>query len=161
MPLRYNQTLCHFSAFICIFSSEVCLHQGQFSSDSRLPHTRLLQGLEGFPTGSALPGPGVRDSLVQQCVCGSFTTWWDKEWVSLPKQGRRSVWFVSWGAIAPLGCRFLFQPTWGAVSSCWQPAYLTSGTLFLSDVIPLVPLTVLYVPMSTSRFTSLATGSLW
>ena len=64
MPLHYNQTLCHSNAFICIFSSEVCLHHGQFSSDSRLPHTRLLQGLEGLPTGSALPGSEVRDSPV-------------------------------------------------------------------------------------------------
>ena len=64
MPLRYNQTLCHFNAFICIFSSEVCLHHRQFSSDSRLPYTRLLQGLEGFPTGSALPGPKVRQPSV-------------------------------------------------------------------------------------------------
>ena len=159
--MLHNSTLWDSTAFLCILLVESHLHHGQFSSCSYLPHTSFLQGLEGFPTGSALPGPGVRDSLVQQCVCGSFTTWWDKEWVSLPKQGRRSVWFVSWGTIAPLGCRFLFQPTWGAVSSCWQPAYLTSGTLFLSDVIPLVPLTVLYVPMSTSRFTSLATGSLW
>ena len=38
----------------------VCLHHGQFSSCSRLPHISLLQGLKGFPTGSALPGPGVR-----------------------------------------------------------------------------------------------------
>ena len=47
----------------------VCLHHGQFSSCSRLPHIRLLQGLEGFPTGSALPGPGVRDSPTQQHIC--------------------------------------------------------------------------------------------
>ena len=96
---------------------------------SVLPHTSLLQGLEGFPTGSALSGPGVRDSPAQQCMCGSFTTWWDQKWVLLPKQGRRSVWFVSWGTIAPLSCRFLFQPTWGAGSSCWEPAHLTSRTL--------------------------------
>ena len=96
---------------------------------SVLPHTSLLQGLEGFPTGSSLSGPGVRDSPAQQCMCGSFTAWWDQKWVLLPKQGRRSVWFVSWGTIAPLSSRFLFQPTWGAVSSCWQPAHLTPSTL--------------------------------
>ena len=41
------------------------------------------------------------------------------------------------------------QPTWPQVLS------------LLSDVIPLVPLTVLYVPVSTSCFNSLATGSPW
>ena len=54
---------------------------------SVLSHISLLQGLEGFPTGSAMPGLGVRDSPVQQCMCGCFTTWWDKKWVLLPQAG--------------------------------------------------------------------------
>ena len=127
--MLYNSTLWDSTAFLCIFLVESHLHHRQFASCSYLPHTSLLRGLEGFPIGLALPGPGVRDSLVQQCMWGSFTTWWDKEWVSLSKQDRKSVWFVSWGTIAPLSCRFPFQPTWGAGSSCWQPAHLTSGTL--------------------------------
>ena len=40
-----------------------CLHHRQFSS-FHLSHNSFLQGLEGFPTGSALPGPEVRDSPV-------------------------------------------------------------------------------------------------
>ena len=39
------------------------------------PH-QPLQELEGFPTGSALSGPEVRDSLTQQHMCASFTTRW-------------------------------------------------------------------------------------
>ena len=59
--MLYNSTLCDSTAFLCILLVESCLHHGQFSFCSRLPYTSLLQGLEGFPTGSALLGE--RDSF--------------------------------------------------------------------------------------------------
>ena len=91
----------------------ICLHHRQFSSCFCLPHISLLQELEGFPTGSALPGPEVINSPTQQHMCSSFTTWWDPKWVLLLKQGTKSVWPVPQAPRAPLSFRFLSQPNCG------------------------------------------------
>ena len=131
MPLHYNQTLCHFNAFICIFSSEVCLHHRQFSSDSRLPYTRLLQGLEGFPTDSALPGPGVRDSPTQQHICVTLSPpdGIQNESCS-PSRARGLFGLFPRNNVPNLAAGFSPRPTVCAGSSCRQPAHLTSLSLF-------------------------------
>ena len=88
--------------FFASFQWNLSSLQAVFILLSVLSHTSLLQWLEGFLMGSALPGPGVRDSPVQQCICGCFTTWWDQNESCCPKQGMRSVWPVPQVPCVPL-----------------------------------------------------------
>ena len=110
----------------------VYLYHRQFSSCSRLPHTSLLQGLEGFPTDSALLGPRIRDSPAQQCMCSSFTTWWDQKWVLLP-QAVPEVCLASFlgNLVSHLVAGFFPSPPVGAGFSCLLPAHLISVMLFV------------------------------
>ena len=155
IPLCYNQTLCHFNAFICIFSSEVCLHHRQFSSFSHLPHTSLLQGLEGFPTGSALPEPGDKDSVRSfHHLMGS-----DQKWILLLQAGHEVCLAYFLGNHVPhLAAGFSSSPAVGSSSSCWQPAHLTSSTLFAQWRQLPCPTTTLYSPILMPCLSCLAIG---
>ena len=158
MPLHYNLRLCDSTAFLYIIQW-VYLHHRQFSPCYSLPHTSLLQGLEGFPTGSALPGPGVRDSPVQQCMCSSFTTWWGPKWVLLPRAVPEVCLACFLGKlVSHLAAGFFPSPPVGAGFSCWQPAPWSQSCSLFRDFV-LVPPTTLYSPVSTSCVNSLAIGS--
>ena len=115
--------------FFASFQWSLSSLQVVFSLLSVFPHTNLLQGLEGFPTGSALPESGVRDSPVQQCMCGCFTTWWDKKWVLLPQAGHEVCLACSPGTMCPTYAGFSLNLAVGAGSSWWQLVHLPSGTL--------------------------------
>ena len=84
-----------------------------------------------------------------------------KKWILLPKQGRRSLCLISQEPLPHLAAGFSSSPPGVLVLPAdSQPTWPQVFSL-LSNVIPLVPFTVLYVLMSTSYFNSLATGSLW
>lgn len=144
MPLHYNLKLWFHCIFFCIFSSEsISSSQAVFILLVPFPHQPPAGTGEDFPQAQPCLNLESETTLPQQCMCSSFTTWWDKNESCCPQQCRGLLAYFLGNLVSHLAARLL-QPTCRCWFSCLQPASDLSHALHSEIFVLLVPPTTLY-----------------
>ena len=133
--------------FFASFQWSLSSLQAVFNLLSGLPHTSFVQGMEGFPTGLALPKPESETAPCSSvCVAVSLSDGIKSE-SCCPEQCMRSVWPVPQAPCVPLTQISLSVRLWLLVlpADSWSTCPQVPSLLSLTA----------YMPVSMSCFNSL------